>query len=268
MSWLRADADDPARGRASPCRWRTRDHREGHNPIEWERTQVHRTGRPLFVGSRRWRHARGHGARSPARVVGPPGGRLARPPGCRPAPGGCAQPAPYLEPGRDCAPRKLHVAARLRRARTAEEVIASPPAPGASGCRVSARSTRSPTGHFPRAPEPVVENLGELETLVRESEADVGFAVDPDGDRLALVDATGRAFGEVYTLALATALILSRDAGSTGPVVTNLSTSRLIEDVAAERGVAVIRTPVGKSTCSSCACGSSTRPAVGRGMAA
>ena len=113
------------------------------------------------------------------------------------------------------------------------------------GCRVSAIDIET-DGHFPRPPEPVAENLGSLETLVRESGADVGFAVDPDVDRLAIVDETGHAIGEDYTLALATALVLSRDAGSTGPVVTNLSTSRIVDDVAAERGVAVVRTPVGE----------------------
>jgi phosphomannomutase len=138
--------------------------------------------------------------------------------------------------------RKLHVA--LDCVRGVGGVIMTPLLERL-GCRVSAINTE-PDGHFPRPPEPVVENLGELEALVRESGADVGFAVDPDGDRLALVDETGHAIGEDYTLALATALILSRDAGSMGPVVTNLSTSRLIEDVATERGVAVVRTPVGE----------------------
>ncbi len=138
--------------------------------------------------------------------------------------------------------RRLHVA--LDCVRGAGGVI-MPALLERLGCRVSAMDTE-PDGHFPRAPEPVAENLGSLEALVRDSGADIGFAVDPDVDRLAVVDETGHAIGEDYTLALATALVLSRDAGSTGPVVTNLSTSRIVDDVAAERGVAVIRTPVGE----------------------
>jgi|SRR5579862_4000722 len=110
------------------------------------------------------------------------------------------------------------------------------------GCRISAINLE-PDGHFPRPPEPIAANLGALEALVRESGADVGFAVDPDVDRLALVDETGRAIGEDYTLALATAAVLPR---RRGPVVTNLSTSRIVDDVAAEAGVAVLRAPVGE----------------------
>src|SRR3954466_4705717 len=68
------------------------------------------------------------------------------------------------------------------------------------GCRVTAINL--PTdGRFPHPPEPVPENLGELEALVRKSGADVGFAVDPDVDRLALVSERGTAVGEDYTLA-------------------------------------------------------------------
>jgi phosphomannomutase len=138
--------------------------------------------------------------------------------------------------------RRLHVA--LDCVRGAGGVI-MPALLERLGCRVSAIEAE-PDGHFPRPPEPVAENLGALEALVKETGADIGFAVDPDVDRLALVDETGHAIGEDYTLALATALVLSRDAGSTGPVVTNLSTSRIVDDVAAERGVAVVRTPVGE----------------------
>jgi phosphomannomutase len=70
------------------------------------------------------------------------------------------------------------------------------------GCQVSAINLET-DGRFPRAPEPVAENLGDLEKLVRDSGADVGFAVDPDVDRLALVSDRGKAIGEDYTLALA-----------------------------------------------------------------
>jgi phosphomannomutase len=101
----------------------------------------------------------------------------------------------------------------------------------------------TPDGRFPREPEPVAENLGELERLVRESGADLGLATDPDGDRLALVDEAGHAIGEDYTLALAAKLVLRH---RTGPVVTNLSTSRVVEDVADAAGVPCHRAPVGE----------------------
>jgi len=110
------------------------------------------------------------------------------------------------------------------------------------GCTMIAINLES-DGRFPRAPEPVAENLGELESLVKKSGASVGFAVDPDVDRLALVSDEGRAIGEDFTLALAARLVLRH---RRGPVVTNLSTSRIVEDVAAEAGVATIRAPVGE----------------------
>ena len=100
-----------------------------------------------------------------------------------------------------------------------------------------------PDGRFPRKPEPVAGNLGELESLVRETGAAIGIATDPDGDRLSLVDETGRAIGEDYTLALATRLVLRHRAG---PVVTNLSTSRVVEDAATEAGAPFFRAPVGE----------------------
>jgi phosphomannomutase len=100
-----------------------------------------------------------------------------------------------------------------------------------------------PDGRFPREPEPLPENLTALEGLVKESGADIGLAVDPDVDRLAVVSEQGRAIGEEYTLALAAKLVLRH---RRGPVVTNLSSSQLVEDVAREAGVEAIRTPVGE----------------------
>lgn len=110
------------------------------------------------------------------------------------------------------------------------------------GCRVSAINLET-DGRFPRAPEPVAENLGELEELVRSSGAAIGFAVDPDVDRLALVSDKGHAIGEDYTLALAAKVALRH---REGPVVTNLSTSRIVDDIASEQNRPVIRTPVGE----------------------
>lgn len=100
-----------------------------------------------------------------------------------------------------------------------------------------------PDGKFHRPPEPVAANLGELELLVRETGAVIGFATDPDVDRLALVIDGGLAIGEDYTLALACRVVLAHRSGA---VVTNLSTSRIVDDVAAEAGSFVIRAPVGE----------------------
>jgi phosphomannomutase len=110
------------------------------------------------------------------------------------------------------------------------------------GCQVTAINMET-DGRFPRPPEPVAENLVELEDLVARSGSEVGFAVDPDVDRLALVSDEGRAIGEDYTLALAARVVLRH---RRGPVVTNLSTSRVVEDVAIAAGVPVIRAPVGE----------------------
>jgi len=99
-------------------------------------------------------------------------------------------------------------------------------------------------GRFPRKPEPVPENLGTLGRTVVAEKADMGFAVDPDVDRLALVDETGTPAGEDWTLALVTELVASVEPG---PVVTNLSSSRSIEDAARRAGVAFHRAPVGEA---------------------
>lgn len=100
-----------------------------------------------------------------------------------------------------------------------------------------------PDGWFPRDPEPTAANLVDLGELVRESGAAVGLAIDPDADRLSLVDETGQAMGEDLTLALAAAAVLPT---TKGPVVTNLSTSRVVEDVAEAFGVPLVRAPVGE----------------------
>lgn len=110
------------------------------------------------------------------------------------------------------------------------------------GCRVSAINLET-DGRFPRSPEPIAENLGELEELVRSSGATIGFAVDPDVDRLALVSDEGKAIGEDYTLALAARVVLRHREGG---VVTNLSTSRIVDDIAREQNRSVIRAPVGE----------------------
>jgi phosphomannomutase len=110
------------------------------------------------------------------------------------------------------------------------------------GCEVVGLNLE-PDGRFPREPEPVADNLGELESLVRQSGADIGMATDPDSDRLSLVSGDGRAIGEDFTLALAATLVLQH---VPGPVVTNLSTSRLLRDVADRAGVQLHLAPVGE----------------------
>ncbi len=113
------------------------------------------------------------------------------------------------------------------------------------GARVSGINLE-PDGRFPRDPEPIPENLGELAALVRDTSADVGIAVDPDVDRLALVDELGTPIGEDYTLAFAVDAVLAR-AGRPSVVVVNLSTSLVVEDAAREAGARFVRAPVGEA---------------------
>ena len=118
------------------------------------------------------------------------------------------------------------------------------------GCRVAAINLEA-DGHFPRPPEPLPEHLKQLGALVRRHKADVGIAVDPDVDRLALVDERGKAIGEDYTLAFAVRAVLGGRAvgrkGGNKTVVCNLSTSLVVEDAAREYGARVVRSPVGEA---------------------
>ncbi len=111
------------------------------------------------------------------------------------------------------------------------------------GCRVTAINLET-DGLFPRPPEPVPENLKSLGALVRRKKADIGIAVDPDVDRLAIVDEKGRPIGEDYTLAFAVRAV--RPSGRQ-TVVCNLSTSLVVEDAAREFGATVVRAPVGEA---------------------
>ena len=114
-----------------------------------------------------------------------------------------------------------------------------------------------PDGKFPHEPEPTEKNLVGLADEVRRQKAAVGFAQDPDADRLAIVDETGRYIGEEYSLALAARLILEKKKG--GIAVTNLSSSRMLDDIAAQYGGRVIRTPVGEANVDSDDAGKSCR---------
>ena len=117
------------------------------------------------------------------------------------------------------------------------------------GCRVAAINLEA-DGQFPRPPEPLPEHLKPLGALVRRHKADLGIAVDPDVDRLAVVDERGRAIGEDYTLAFAVRAVLGKRDGGRGKgrtVVCNLSTSLVVEDAARECGASVVRSPVGEA---------------------
>jgi phosphomannomutase len=99
-------------------------------------------------------------------------------------------------------------------------------------------------GVFVHAPEPVAENLCDICPRVKEEGADIGFVLDPDADRLALIDENGTYIGEELTLALATWYRLREQPG---PVVINMSTSRVIEDVAQRFVCACQRSAVGEA---------------------
>ena len=103
-------------------------------------------------------------------------------------------------------------------------------------------------GVFAHEPEPIEANLRDVGPGVTAAGCDVGFVLDPDSDRLALIDETGRYIGEELTLALAVFQRLSRaGAAERGPVVINMSTSRVVEDIAARFGVACHRSAVGEA---------------------
>jgi len=111
------------------------------------------------------------------------------------------------------------------------------------GCEVIAMNDE-PTGLFAHGAEPTAANLLDLCRRVKREKADLGFAQDPDADRLAIVDENGVYIGEEYTLALAAKYVFSSGGGT---AAANLSTSRMIDDVAERSGGRVIRTPVGEA---------------------
>jgi phosphomannomutase len=111
------------------------------------------------------------------------------------------------------------------------------------GCRPVCQGCYA-DGHFLHEPEPVAENLHAVGPLVTENAADVGFVLDPDADRLALIDEKGRYVGEELTLALAVFYRLRQERG---PVVINMSTSRVIEDVCRRYGCPCERSAVGEA---------------------
>ena len=112
----------------------------------------------------------------------------------------------------------------------------------ALGCRTIVLGGQ-PDGRYDHLPEPTEANLKEFAAVVPAVGAAVGFAQDPDADRLAIVDETGRYIGEELTLALAASRRLQQ---AKGPIVLNLSTSRVAEELARRLDCPVLRTPVGE----------------------
>ena len=110
------------------------------------------------------------------------------------------------------------------------------------GCEVIELNCE-PTGIFAHIPEPLNKNLGQLEKAVQEHQADIGFATDPDVDRLSIVSEKGKCIGEELSLLLAEKYVLSNKKGD---IVCNLSSSMASEDIANEFGVKVHRTKVGE----------------------
>ena len=121
--------------------------------------------------------------------------------------------------------------------------VVTPMLLGRLGCEL-AHINGEPTGDFAHEPEPIEANLGGLGEAVLRCKADVGFAQDPDADRLVIIDEKGQFVGEECTLALAVAYALRRRKGK---VATNLATSRMVDDVAASAGCEVVRSAIGEA---------------------
>ena len=100
-----------------------------------------------------------------------------------------------------------------------------------------------PHGNFSHNPEPLPENLTDLIDAIKEKKADVGFAVDPDVDRLAIISEDGTAFGEEYTLVAVADYVLTHTLGNT---VSNLSSTRALRDVTEKHGATYTAAAVGE----------------------
>lgn len=100
-----------------------------------------------------------------------------------------------------------------------------------------------PTGHFPHNPEPLKEHLGDICAKVLEEKADFGIVVDPDVDRLAIIDEKGNMFGEEYTLVAVADYVLGKTPSAT---VSNLSSSRALRDIAEKHGQSYSPSAVGE----------------------
>jgi phosphomannomutase len=101
----------------------------------------------------------------------------------------------------------------------------------------------NPTGLFAHNPEPLPEHLGEISEMMKKTKADVGFVVDPDVDRLAIICEDGSMFGEEYTLTAVSDFILSNEKGTT---VSNMSSSKALKDVTEKHGCKYYNSAVGE----------------------
>ncbi len=111
--------------------------------------------------------------------------------------------------------------------------VVLPPLLKALGVNTVIELYTEPNGEFPHNPEPLPEHLAEISSVIKEKKADCGFVVDPDVDRLAIINEDGSMFGEEYTLVAVADYILSKQVGNT---VSNLSSSRALADVTVEFG--------------------------------
>lgn len=123
--------------------------------------------------------------------------------------------------------------------------IALPKLLDALGCEVIKVNCK-PDGYFPHTPEPLPENLTDLLEKVKESKADIGMAVDPDADRLAIVDENGNYLSEEYTLVMSLKTVLEKNTISNPVIVTNLSTTLAVDKIADQYDAKVIRTAIGE----------------------
>jgi len=212
-----------------------------HNPIEWNALKfVGPDG--IFLDAAAGERVRALAEQGPSRAGWDGIGRVCEDPEAIAKHFARILALPMLDLARIRA-RKLHVALDCVRGAGGRAI---PPLLEMLGCRVSGINLET-DGRFPRPPEPLPENLTDLGELVRRTGADVGMAVDPDVDRLALVDERGRAIGEDYTLAFAVRTVLAHYQGATPTVVVNLSTSLVVEDAARDHGARFVRAPVGEA---------------------
>ena len=101
-----------------------------------------------------------------------------------------------------------------------------------------------PNGKFGHRPEPIRENLGEVMKITKEQKADLGFAHDPDADRLVIINELGEMTSEEYSLAFGVENVLSKNPGK--PIVINLSTSQMSADIAKKYGSECYKTKIGE----------------------
>ena len=121
--------------------------------------------------------------------------------------------------------------------------IALPPLLKALGVKKVEELYTEPNGKFPHNPEPLPENLGEISELVKKTNADVGFVVDPDVDRLAIISEDGEMFGEEYTLVAVSDYVLQNGKGNT---VSNLSSTKALRDITEKAGGEYFASAVGE----------------------